>query len=123
MTKESIWSYAAYARVGEISTQASAVTIIKPNAMRTRETRLPSCQARSPPARKCTISSLSPMPGCMGSFGLTPRLARRDGLALVVDPLAGRQCDFHLGVAIGKVERQRHQGCAGALQLALDLRN
>src|SRR5215203_889745 len=121
MTKESIWSSAAYARVGVATNQASAVTIIKKNATTTRGTRPPSCQARSPAARNCTISSLSPMPGRQSSISLTPRFTGCNGLALVIDPFTSRQRDFHLRVPIGEVQRQRHQSGARVLQLALDL--
>src|SRR5215212_3436041 len=110
MANESIWSSAAYAFVGVATNQTSAVASINPNAIRARESRPPSCQTQSPAARNCTINLLSPMSGRQGSFGLAPRLTGRNSLPFVVHPLSGCQGDFDLGVPIGEVQRQWHQG-------------
>src|SRR6187397_1732390 len=99
MTKASIWSSAAYARVGVSKAQASAISIIKRNAAVIRENRPPTCQARSlADARSCTISSLSPIARSEGPFGLPPRFTGRNSVAFVVLPLAGSQRDLDLGV-------------------------
>src|SRR6478672_991832 len=116
MTKESIWSSAAYARVGANTAHASAVSIISRNATRIREKRPPTCQARSPAdARNSTINSLSPIARSEGSFSLSLRLAGGNGAPFVVFPLAGGKGHLDFGVPVGEVERQRDQCGARAL--------
>ena len=116
MTKESIWSSAAYAGVGANTAHASAVSNISRNATMIRANRPPTCQARSPAdARNCTISSLSPIARGQGPFGLSPRLAGGNGWRLSYSRLPVARAISTLAYPSGEVERQRDQCGARAL--------